>query len=147
MTKRKQRVLKIIRKSVLTGKAVWVSHERSYMAEWAAYRNACKMEIERMRQWGNVVNRRRRNIMQLLTRLTASLPILGDIPPEKREAARFIQQLADKEPSKQSDFYDHICEERRLKRNAKRREKRWKEKYGGQNTESTENTENNNYDK
>ena len=127
---RKKRILTVIRKSVLTGKAVWVSHSRSYQAEWKAYRIACNKEVNRMRQWGNIVNRRRRNIMRLLSDLTEGLPILGDMPPEQRAAAMVLRQMADMEPEKQSDFYDHLHEEKRQKRNAKRRLQRWQEKYG-----------------
>ena len=39
--KRKQRILRIIRRSALTGKAVWLSHQRSYQTEWTAYKRAC----------------------------------------------------------------------------------------------------------
>lgn len=141
MTKPKRKILKIIRKSALTGRAVWVSHVRNYRTEYYAYKWACQKEVNRMRQWAHTMNRRRRNITRLLTELTASLPIIGDIPPEQRSAAKILTQMADKEPPKQSDFYDHICEEKRQKRNAKKRQKRWQEKYGNGNIQ------NNNYDK
>lgn len=131
--KRKYKPLAIIRRSVLTGKAVWVSHKRTYKAEWRAYKQACTREVNRMRQWGNMCNRRRRNILNFINELTANLPILGDLPPEKRAALKFLRQMAETDPDKHSDFYDHICEEKRLKRNAKRREKRWQEKYGNKN--------------
>jgi hypothetical protein len=129
----KHRILKTIRKSALTGKAVWVGHKRSYDTEWRAYKRACHKEYQRMRGWGYAMVRRRKNIMRFLTKLTDSLPILGDIPKEKREAAKSITLIADNDPPKQSDFYDHICEERRQRKNAKEREKRWQEKYGQKN--------------
>lgn len=127
---RKKRVLGIIRRSALTGRAVWVSHRRIYQAEWEAYKRACLQEINRMRQWVNTVNRRRRNVTRLISELTDRIPILGDVPQDKREAAKILTQLADKEPVKQSDFYEHICEEKRQRRNASRRTRRWQEKYG-----------------
>ena len=133
MYKRKKRIMKVLRKSVLTGKAVWIGHERSYKAEYMAYRRACRNEITRMRGWCYVVARRRNNILHLLQELTAHLPILGDIPPEQQEAARFLMQLANTEPPKQSEFYDHIREERRRREKARTRERRWKEKYGAKN--------------
>lgn len=139
--KRKKRPLKVILKSALTGKAVWVSHDRTYKTEWEAYKKACRKEITRMRSWGYMVARRKNNILHFLAKLTESLPILGDIPKEKRDAAKALTQLADTEPLKQSDFYDHIREERRQRENAKKREKRWQEKYGKQNIQNT------NYDK
>ena len=130
MTKRKKRMLKVIRKSALTGKAVWVGHKRSYQTEWRAYKRACCKEVNRMRQWAHTVNRRRKNILRFLGKLTDSLPIPSDIPEEQRSAAKSITQIADADPAKQSDFYDHICEERRQRENAKKREKRWQEKHG-----------------
>ena len=127
---KKYRIIKGIRRSCITGKAVCFSYYDRRKSEWEAYKRACKREVERMRQWSNVVSRRQKNILKLLNELTANLPIIGDVPPEKREAARFLAQMAASEPPKQSDFYDHICEEKRQKRNARRREKRWQEKYG-----------------
>ena len=140
--KRKKRPLKIIRKSVLTGVAVWVSHERTYKNEWHFYKKACREEVNRMRQWANMVNRRRQNILSLLAKLTEHMPLLGDVPEEKREAARVLARMAETPPPKQSDFYDHIREEARLKRNARKRDRRWQEKYGGGKTD-----DNQNYDK
>ena len=132
--KRKKRPLKVILKSAITGKAVWVSHDRTYKTEWEAYKKACRKEITRMRSWGYMVARRKNNILHFLAKL-------GDIPKEKRDAAKALTQLADTEPLKQSDFYDHIREERRQRENAKKREKRWQEKYGKQNIQNM------NYDK
>lgn len=130
MTKQKRKILKVIRKSVLTGKAVWAYHKLCSKPEYMAYRTACDKEINIMRQWGNIANRRRKNIMHMLHKLTANLPLLGDIGQEKREAAKMLMNMADKEPPKKSDFYDHIQEEKRQRRNAKKRLKRWQEKYG-----------------
>lgn len=141
MAKRKKRVLSVIRKSVLTGNAVWVGHLRSYKAEWKAYRTACMKESCRMRQWANTVERRRRNILRLLGELTAGLPILGDIPEEKRAAAKALAMMAESKPPKQSDFYDHIKAEKRQRYNARRREKRRQEKH------LNKNDDNQNYDK
>lgn len=114
--KRKKRILKVIRKSLLTGQAVWVSHKRTYIDEWKAYKLACNKEINRMCGWDYVMARRKKNILGLLNELTANMPILGDIKKEQREAAKTLTQMADNEPSKQSDFYDHIKEEERLRK-------------------------------
>lgn len=132
--KRKKRAMKVLRKSLLTGKAVWIGIERTYNAEWKAYKRACRKEITRMRGWGYVVARRKKNILNLLSELTARLPIIGNISKEQRAAAKALTQLADNEPPKQSDFYDHIHEEKRQHYNAQRREKRWQEKYGNKIT-------------
>lgn len=124
--------MKVLRRSLLTGNAVWIGHERSYKAEWEAYKTACLNEINRMRQWPSMMKRRKRNILRLISEVSAKLPILGEIPPEKREALKVLAQVAENEPPRQSDFYDHIKEEKRQKRNARIRDKRWKEKYGKQ---------------
>jgi hypothetical protein len=129
MTKPKKRILKVIRKSLLTGKAIWVGVERTYNAEWKAYKRACQKESLRMNLWSRTMARRKKNILFLLNELTARLPILGDITKEQREAVKFLTQMAEKEPPKQSDFFDHIQEERRQRYNAFRRERRWKEKH------------------
>ena len=136
MTKPKRKILKIIRKSALNGRAVWVNHVRNYRAEYYAYKRACHKESMRINHWAYAVARRRKNIQRFLGKLTENLPILGDIPQEVREAAKKITLMADNEPPKQSDFYDHICEERRQRKNAREREKRWQEKYGKQNTQN-----------
>ncbi len=128
--KRKQRILRIIRRSALTGKAVWVEHTRTYKNEWDSYKYACRKEFVRMNQWTRTVARRRKNILLFLGKLTERLPIIGDIPHDKRDAAKVITQISDTEPAKQSDFYEHIQEEKRQKRNASRRMKRWREKTG-----------------
>ena len=132
-TRQKRKILRIIRYSALTGTAVWVSPERSYHAEYYAYKRACRTEAMRINHWACTVARRRKNITRLFAKLTESLPILGDIPREQREAAKAIMQMADNEPPKQSDFYDHICEERRLRKNARAREREWQKKYGSKN--------------
>lgn len=136
MYKKKHKILKIIRRSCLTGRAVWLSHERSYNAEWKAYHKACEKEMELMRGWPERCRIRKQNILHLLGKLTANLPLLGDIPKEKLEAAKALARMAEEEPVFKSDFYDHIQEENRLKRNAARREKRWQEKYGNKNKQN-----------
>ena len=129
MAKRKLRTLRIIRKSIITGRAIWVSHNRSYNAEWIAYKNVCKQEMYRIRWWGRTLNYRRQNIMRLLNNLTVNLPILGDISANMREAARVISVMANSDPPCDNCFYNHIKEEVRQKRNARRRNKRWQQKY------------------
>lgn len=128
--KRKKRILKVIRKSALTGRAVWVDRGRTYKSVWENYKNACKKEFVRMNQWTRIVARRKKNVTQFLDRLTEHLPILGDIPQNKRDAARSITLIVNGELSRQSDFYEHVREERRLQENARLREKRWRKKYG-----------------
>ncbi len=116
MTKRKERVIRIIRRSCLTGKVVWIRHHMSYKAEWAAYRRACQREIERVQGWCAISARRKANIQKLLDELTASMPIDSELSPEKKDAARRIAAIANTPLRCHRDFYDHIMEERRRKK-------------------------------
>lgn len=115
--KRKKQMMKVIKRSVLTGKAIWIGHRRTYHAEWIAYMRACEKEMRRMRQWTTTVRQRKENVMRLLGELTARLQNRrhGDMPQELREATRTLTRLSEETPPRQSDFYDHICEERRRK--------------------------------
>lgn len=115
MTKPKRRILKVIRKSVLTGRAVWVSHNRTYRACRLGYKAACKHEAMRIRLWGRAINSRKKNVLRLLGDLTADLPIIGDVVQEKRDAAKALNEIADGEPVCDKNFYEHVMEEKRLR--------------------------------
>lgn len=112
MTRRKPNIIKIIRKSCLTGKAVWVSHERAYLAEWKAYKNACRQEINRVKSWSRTIGRRKSNILAMLNDLTANIPIVGNIPARKKDSARLLRLLAETQHECYKGFYHHIIAER-----------------------------------
>jgi hypothetical protein len=115
MTKRKEKIIRSIRKSCITGKAVWLNHNMTYMGEWIAYRRACQREIELVKKYPKLMEQRRANIMKLLSDLLASLPAIGELPPEKKAAAKALMKIADSPPPCYKDFYNHIMEERRRK--------------------------------
>lgn len=119
MTRPKKKIYRIIRRSCLTGKAVWLSPERSYKVEWQAYKNACEREIRYVRQWKQTMAIRRQNILQMLDELMARMPILGELTPEQKAAIKQIRDIADNPPELYRDFYDHILAERRMKKKAK----------------------------
>ena len=112
-TKRKQRKLSHIRYSCITGKAVWLSHSLPYKSLWKAYTGACRHEVERVRQWGQTMSRRKANIQRLLSACTDGLSVAGELPPEKKAAARQLHLMAEHQPECYRMFYDHIQEERR----------------------------------
>jgi len=132
MMKKKHTSL-VIRYSCLTGKAVWIYRSPSDNAMRTAYWRARKKEEERIRNWSRTVATRRANILRLLSDCTSSLPITGDIPPEKRESSLRLRKMAEAPKPCHRDFYNHLIEERR----------RWSEHPDGYRR----NDYNRNYDK
>lgn len=114
-TKPKRKILRIIRRSCLTGHAVWVMQGRSSDTVRMHYWRACRKEIERFRKWASVVERRRSNIMRMISDMTAGLPAVGDIPPATAAALKELRRMAEREPDRDLSFYEHIVEERRRK--------------------------------
>lgn len=106
-----------IRKSCITGKAVWIYQNPYSTGLRMAYHRACKKEEERVRRWGDTVAKRKANIQRLLGDLMAKIPVTGSLSAEKRAAARMLASLAENPPVCYNGFYEHILEERR-RRNA-----------------------------
>lgn len=103
----------IIRKSCLTGKAVWIYRGPSKQASWKAYWRACCREEERVRNWPQTAARRKENILRLLSDCMSGLPLTGELPPEKEAAARQLLAISKKGIPCRSEFYEHFMEERR----------------------------------
>lgn len=122
MTKRKHYKITAIRRSCINGKAVWISKSPSKAAEQLAYWRACKHEVERVRQWGETVLRRKSNVQRMLNGLMANLPVTDTLTEKCREAARQIVSISESCTACCSDFYNHIMEER-SRRNGNRRKK------------------------
>lgn len=108
----------IVRRSCLTGKAVWVHCGMSRHAAHQAYYDACRKEMERVRQWPETIERRRANIGRLLAALTAAIPFGVTMTAEQEAAARLLHDIEQRPPACHRDFYDHIVEERRRRRQA-----------------------------
>ena len=113
MTKKKNKPLRVIRKSCITGKAVWVSHCTNYPAVWLAYMTACKREVERVKNLGEKVAHRKANILKFLNDCLAGLPIEAALTSVQKTAARQLLSMADSNSFAKSEFYEHIMEERR----------------------------------
>lgn len=138
MFKNKIHSVTIILKSCLTGKAVWIYRGPSRNAARLAYWRACRKEVERVRRWTEAAERRRANIMRILTELTAGMPAIAELPPEKRQLAKQLLSLSEKKIPAGGAFYDHIMEEQRRREEDRRIRRQMRER---------ENTPNRDYDK
>lgn len=116
MTKPKRKLFKIIRRSCLTGAAVWVIQGRSRGTDRIRYWRVCRKEIQRVARWRETIEARKANIARMISGLTANMPALGYIPPAAEEALKVLRRMADKEPENDLTFYNHIMEERRRRK-------------------------------
>ena len=113
--KRKQRKYKVtvIRRSCLTGVPVWLYRGPSLQAASQAYRKACRAELEYMRNLRQEADRRCRNIMNILTACTASMPLTAEMTAGQKEAARKLKAICSQLQPAASEFFEHIVEEKR----------------------------------
>lgn len=124
MLKNKIHSVTIILKSCLTGTAVWIYRGPSRDAARLAYWRACKKEVERVRRLAEAAERRKANVMRMLSELTAGMPATAEMPPEKRQLAKQLLSLSERKMPACGEFYNHIMEERRRReedRNIRRR--------------------------
>jgi hypothetical protein len=103
----------IIRKSCITGKAVWIYIGPSVEAAKRAYYRACQHEIERVRRLSSVMAQRKANIVSLLNKCMESTPFTGRLQRNKKKAARELLGLTEDSTMCDLEFYNHIMEERR----------------------------------
>ena len=102
----------VIRKSCLTGKAVWIYRGPSERSAGLAYWRACRQEMERMRRFSAVAARRFGNIARILSDCMAGLPVNAELTAWQKEAVRQLQAIQKKGIACHRDFYEHIMEER-----------------------------------
>lgn len=105
----------VIRRSCLTGKAVWIYRGPSTVAANRSYQRACKREVERVRRWSSISAIRRQNITRLLNDCIDKLPFTAELTSQQKESAKTLQKLS-KQPSCSREFYEHIMEERRRRK-------------------------------
>lgn len=105
----------MMRRSCLTGKVVWICRAASRNAANWAYWHACKAEIERFRHLPEKVQQRKAEILNFLSLCLQNIPITEDLTPEQKEAARQLKNLSQKNPYTNTDFFNHVIEERRLR--------------------------------
>lgn len=111
--KRKKQILKILKRSCITNKIVWLGHERSYKAGWETYKNACKREKERIRNWSKMVELRKSNIMRMLSDCLSGMSITDELTPEKRQLANQMVAMTETDTTCDRDFYDHILQSKK----------------------------------
>lgn len=115
---KRNRPVIVIRRSCLTGKVVWIYKGSSKGAAYTAYCRACKREVERMRRWGETTAERRANILRVLNDFLADIPLNAKLSPEQKAAVKKLQQLSKEDIACHREFYEHIMEERRRRREA-----------------------------
>ena len=136
MRKKKPKVI-VIKRSCLTGEAVWVYRGPSREAARRAYWRACKREIQRVKDWGRTAAERVAAIRKLATDCTSRLA--GKVlTPAQEEAIRQLKTIEKKLPEYHCAFYDHIMEERRRRKADSKIRQKMRER---------ENRNNRNYDK
>lgn len=72
--------------------------------------------MERVRNWTGTVARRVANIQRLLNDCLADVPINANLTQQQQDAVRRLQAIVRKNYACHRDFYEHILEERRLRR-------------------------------
>ena len=111
---KKNSLITIIQKSCLTGQAVWIYRGPYERSARLAYWRACKRELERVRQWGETLAKRRSNIQRLLSCDSSSSSVLdAGLTAEQIEAAKQLLAIGKRETDGKTEFYNHIIEERR----------------------------------
>lgn len=107
--------LTFIRRSCLTGKVVWIYRGRLAKSADESYRRACIREIERVRHFSDMAATRQRNISRLLNDCMDGIPFTAELTPQQREAAEQLHSLMSR-TTHVSEFYEHIVEERRRRK-------------------------------
>lgn len=116
-----------VKRSCLTGEIVWVCRSTSRSAAYCAYWRTCKHEVTRIRHWMQRMEKRKRRLLGIIIHddsSSASSAALREMTPAQRRAVNEVKRIIERQPSKHSDYYDHIIEEAR-RRNLQ--SERWKE--------------------
>ncbi len=113
---KKKALFTVIIRSCLTGRAVWIYRGPSKEAARKAYWRACNKELERMRMFTERIASRAAGITRLLTNCMADKPLDAKMTPEQEAAAKELQAISRKPQETTHEFYDHIMETRRRRR-------------------------------
>lgn len=125
-----------IKYSCITGQAVWLYVGPTKKSMLRSYYRTVQRERKRQRQWPKVQRQWRANITRLLDECIASMPLMGDLTKNQREAIRTLRTMADNPPEFVSPMLDHDSERRHQNRLKARRERYWKDaEYRRQNKE------------
>lgn len=115
----KKNIVTIIKRNSTTGKIVWVYRGKSQNAGRKAYWLVSKRENTRIRSWKKRLERRTAIIKEFLQRLIDGLPTPDDLTPDQRKAIRELQKIADNPPKCDTQFYNHLQQERKRKKRDK----------------------------
>ena len=109
----------VIIRSCLTDKPVWVYQGASKEGARIAYWRACKREIERVRRWPEYMSKRATAVTRLLSSCMDKMSLEMSLTMEQKDAARCLQKLCKNGLQCHREFYDHIVEERRRRKEAR----------------------------
>lgn len=118
-----------IRRSCLTGEAVWIYRGNSRGAARKSYFLACQRELERVQRWNERASKRRANIMRLLNECQADMPVTKTLAGSQRQAAEQLKNISCAAFLCDKTFYNHIVEERRRRAEDREIRKRMRKHY------------------
>ena len=113
--KHQQRVI-VIRKSRLTGQAVWMYEGSTRRAAHWAYWYARRKEVQRVNTWCDRALRRKSNILRLLNKCLDRIPLDAVLTPEQNAAARTLRKISKEAYLPDMEFYNYIKKVKELKR-------------------------------
>lgn len=105
--KHQQRII-VIRKSRLTGRAVWMYEGSTRRAAHWAYWYACRKEVQRVNTWCDRALRRKSNILRLLNKCLERIPLAAVLTPEQNAAARTLRKISKEAYLPDMEFYNYI---------------------------------------
>lgn len=117
--KHRTKAVTVIKRSGTTGRAVWLYQGSSKEGARKAYERVRRKENTRVRWWKSRMKLRAKNILTFLDKLLDALPMMGGIPPEKRQAVRELQRIADNPPPCDTGLYNQLQQERRKRKKKK----------------------------
>lgn len=99
--------LLVIRRSCVTGRAVWLYQGAAKASSNVLYSMACKREMYRVDNLEKTAERRKSNILRLLNDCLTAIPITSELSDVQKSAVKSLQTAStDFHPD--LDFYEHI---------------------------------------
>lgn len=104
-----------VRKSCLTGRAVWIYQGKSRAGASQAYARAFQREIRVRENCENISKVRAKNILSLLTECLSTTSVFESFSIEKKRAIETLKALSAVDIEYDCTFYNHYIEERSRK--------------------------------
>lgn len=111
--KHQQRVI-VIRKSRLTGRAIWIYEGPTRRAAHWAYWYARRKEVQRVNTWCDRALRRKANILRLLNKCLEHIPLDAVLTPEQNAAARTLRKISEEAYLPDMEFYNQVIAARKV---------------------------------